>query len=290
MDVAKGEIIVAIDFGEPSIEAARWTANHLARGGQLVLAHAIYAPSPPSFLRGLYPAPDELIEDAKRGAEVRLRELAQSIGRGDAEVIVQVGRPDEVLAKLARDRGAELLVIGAHGQRQGVWKLLGSTAERVVRRGPGSVLLARGIGDHAPRRVMLAIDESESRHIVLAWGTRFAEQGAEIIAVTIVNPLVHGSLVVGAAVQERLRAEQQIEESTREWLLNELRAAKIEGATLHVAFGDAGFEVLSAVKRFNADLLVLGRHGAGGTSGPFMGSVPEFLLRNGTGPVLAAAS
>jgi nucleotide-binding universal stress UspA family protein len=108
--------------------------------------------------------------------------------------------------------------------------------------------------------------------------------------VTIVNPLVHGSLVVGAAVQERLRAEQQIEESTREWLLNELRAAKIEGATLHVAFGDAGFEVLSAVKRFNADLLVLGRHGAGGTSGPFMGSVPEFLLRNGTGPVLAAAS
>src|SRR5690606_34825919 len=105
------------------------------------------------------------------------------------------------------------------GQRQGVWKLLGSTAERVVRRGPGSVLLARGIADHAPQRVMLAIDESESRRPVLQWGRRFAEQGAELIAVTIVNPLIHGSLVAGAAVQERLRAEEQIAESTRDWLV-----------------------------------------------------------------------
>ncbi len=287
--VPKGEIIVAIDFGEPSVEAARWTAEHLASGSQLVLVHAVYAPSPPSFLRGLYPSTDEVIEDAKRGAEARLRDLAQALGLADARIVVVVGRPDEVLANLATEREADLLVIGAHGARRGVWKLLGSTAERVVRRSPGSVLLARGITRDAPGRVLLAIDESEERHAVLAWGRRFAGRGAELVAASVVNPLLHGSVVVGAAIQERTRAEAQIRESTLEWLRDELRKAGLESATPHVAFGDAGFEVLSAVERFKADLLVVGRHGAGGTSGPFMGSVPEFLLRNGTGPVLAAA-
>jgi nucleotide-binding universal stress UspA family protein len=37
------------------------------------------------------------------------------------------------------------------------------------------------------------------------------------------------------------------------------------------------------------ELRVIGRHGTGHSGGPFLGSVAEFLLRNGSGPVLLAA-
>ena len=288
--MANRDIVVGIDFCEPSLTAARWTAQHLARNQPMVLAHAVYTPQPPAFLRGLYPPTDELIDDAHRGAELRLRELGASLGAAELDVVVASGRPDEVLAREAADRKAALVVIGAHGERPGVWKLLGSTAERVVRRAPTSVLLARGLGSRAPQRVLIALDESEQRHAVSAWASRFVREfGAEVVAMHVVNPLSHGAVLVAASAGERRRAEDQIHTRAEEWLHEQLSGAKLDSSTAHVAFGDAGFEVLSAIKRFDADLVIVGRHGAGGTAGTFMGSVPEFLLRNGTGPVLTVA-
>jgi nucleotide-binding universal stress UspA family protein len=284
------DIIVGVDFCEPSLVAVRWTAHHLARNRPLVLAHAVYAPQPPSFLRGMYPPADELIEAARRGAEVRLRELADTLGSAQVEVVVASGRPDEVLAGEAEDRKAELVVIGAHGARPGVWKLLGSTAERVVRRAPTSVLLARGLGPRAPERVLVALDESEQRHAVEAWAARFTHDfGSEVIVMHVVNPISHGAVVIAASAAERRKAEEQMRTRAEEWLRVQLSDGDIGSAATHVAFGDAGFEILSAIKRFDADLVIVGRHGAGGTSGAFMGSVPEFLLRNGSGSVLTVS-
>lgn len=102
----------------------------------------------------------------------------------------------------------------------------------------------------------------------------------------VVNPLSHGAAMIAGSAEERRRAEGQIQARADEWLRDQLREANLESSAVHVAFGDAGFEVLSAIKRFAADLVIVGRHGAGGTAGAFMGSVPEFLLRNGTGAVL----
>ena len=285
--MARGDIVVGVDFCEPSVTAARWTAQHLARGQRIVLAHAVFVPQPPAFLRGLYPPTDELVEDARRGAELRLREFGATLDAPSVDVVVEAGRPDDVLVRVAADRKAELLVIGAHGDRPGVWRLLGSTAERAVRCAPSSVLLARGVGTAAPRRVLIALDDSEVRHAVAGWASRFAKDaGAEIIAMHVVNPLSHGAVMIAGSAEERRRAEGQIQARADEWLRDQLRDANLSAATVHVAFGDAGFEVLSAIKRFDADLVVVGRHGAGGTVGAFMGSVPEFLLRNGTGSVL----
>jgi nucleotide-binding universal stress UspA family protein len=280
-------IVVGVDFGEPSLTAVKWTARHYGSRAELVLAHALFMPEPPSFLRGLCPPASELIEDARRGAESRLQELRVSVDAPSVSLEVRVGRPDEVLLRVAEDRQAELIVIGPHDERPGVWKLLGSTAERVVRGSARAVLLARGLKGEGPRRVLLAIDESEARHQVLEWGARFArELNAEVIAVHVANPLQHGAAMVAGSPQERERAEGQMRERATSWMRAQLTDAGMPDAIPHVAFGDAGFEILSAVSRHRAELVVVGRHGAGGTAGAFMGSVPEFLLRNGTGSVL----
>jgi nucleotide-binding universal stress UspA family protein len=70
----------------------------------------------------------------------------QAGARISAEVLA--GGPHVEIVRLARQIGAELIVIGAHGTADRPPVLLGSVAEKVVRDAPCSVLTVR-----APRQV-----------------------------------------------------------------------------------------------------------------------------------------
>jgi nucleotide-binding universal stress UspA family protein len=94
---------------------------------------------------------------------------------------------------------------------------------------------------------------------------------------------------VAASPSERQRAQEQLRRQAELWLREQIPSAAGEAVGVEACFGDPGLEILSAVERYGADLLVIGRHGARRASGTFLGSVAEFLLRNGSGPVLAIA-
>ena len=289
--MAARHIVVGVDFSEPSLAAAHWTAQHLADDAELVLAHAVCVPEPPRFLRELYPPTQPLIDDARRGALARLDELAAALDVSQVRPEVRVGRrPDEELCRVAEELQADLLVIGPHGERPGIWRLLGSTAERAVRRAPTSVLLARGLPADGVRTILVALDESEITPSVIEWTSQLARRfGAKVVALHVVHRFLHGPTLIAASPSERQRAEDQLRRQAEQWLREQIPIAAAEGGRLEVAFGDTGLEILSAVERYGADLLVIGRHGARRASGGFLGSVAEFLLRNGSGPVLAVA-
>ena len=282
------QVIVGVDFSDASIDAVRWTAEFVAPGAHLVLANAVNVPEPPSFLRGFYPPTEQLTEAARRGAEVRLRELTESLGKHDIEIQVHVGRPEEVLTTLAKEREADLIVVGAHGERAGIWKLLGSTAEHVAQRAPTSVLLARACPPRAPATVVVALDETEMTRHQLAWARYFTrEPESKTVAIHVAKPVPQMRPDSKAAADP---AEEQLRRPAENWLQAQMAAAGIKNGIADVSFGDACLAIPAAVDRFKADLLIIGGHGARPASGPFMGSVAEFLLRNGRGPVLVAST
>ena len=284
-------IVVGVDFTEPSVMAARWTVAHLGDDSEIILAHAICIPEPPRFLRGLHAPTQPLIEDAKRGAELRLRELISSWGVNRVRHDIRVGRPDEVVIAIAQELGAELIVIGPHGERPGIWKLLGGTAERVTHQSPSSVLLARALPAGAVGTVLVALDESEITPAVLDWAARIASRpDATVIVMHIVNPLLSGAVAVNAGTVERRRAEDQLREGSETWLRERIAGTRLEGAVTEVAFGDPGFEILAAVERFGADLVVIGRNSPGRGRAEGLGGTSAFLLRSGSGPVLLVSS
>ena len=287
---AAGHIVVGMDFSALSIAAARWTARHVADGEELVLAHAICIPEPPGFLKGLQPPIEPLVEDARRGAEVRMREIVSSLGGRRVWPEIQVGRPDEVLKEVTSRYRAGLVVVGPHGDRPGIGKLLGSTAERMAREAPASVLLARALRDDGPRTVLVALEESPVNAHVLEWVKRLQRRSkAAVVALHVVNPLTGGAVMRGAGSSERRRAEEQLRLRAEEWLGQQLAAHGLDAATTEVAFGDAGFEILSAAERVGADVVVLGRStpGRGRSSG--IGATAAFIMRNGSGSVLLVA-
>ena len=283
-------IVVGVDFSQSSVAAARWISSHLANDEELILAHAIYVPAPPRFLRGLHPPIEPLVEDARRGAELRLRELSPSLGAARIRHEVRVGRPDEVLIEIAQEYRADLVVIGPHGDRPGMWKLLGGTAERAVWGLPAPVLLARGLPPGPVKTQLVALDESDVTPSVIEWAGRIAtRQAAHTIVMYVVNPLLAGAATFAAGSSERLAAERQIRASGEAWLREQVAGTALEGAALEIAFGDSGFEILGGIQRFGADLVIIGRNAPGRGRMTSLGGTTAFILRNGDGPVLVVS-
>jgi nucleotide-binding universal stress UspA family protein len=140
------KILCAIDFSPPSrfalLQAAELAGSH---GSELVLLHVREVPAVRAQL-GLVPPPLESYEseaaDAWRQLE-RAGKAAEGIARSHVGVQMVEGSPVEDILRIAREREADLVVLGTHGRTGLRRAMLGSVAESVVRRAPCSVLVVR---------------------------------------------------------------------------------------------------------------------------------------------------
>ncbi len=73
-----------------------------------------------------------LEDELKQRAETHLETLAQSLGLSPDSAQVKVGSPRYEIVNYAAENGVDLIILGKHS-RKGFARLLGSTAESVVR-------------------------------------------------------------------------------------------------------------------------------------------------------------
>jgi nucleotide-binding universal stress UspA family protein len=135
-------LICAMDFSETS-NAAVTEAERLAGplGAEIVLLHV--AVDTPLWREGIY-TPDvrKVFESQRQWTAATLTARATELAAKGvrARVVVKSGLPWREIIETAREEDADLIVIGTHG-RSGVNRmLLGSVAERVVRRAPCPVV------------------------------------------------------------------------------------------------------------------------------------------------------
>ena len=287
-------VVVGVDFSEPSQAAARWAAAHFARGAELVLVHVVDVPEPPSFLRGRFPPGERLRETARAGADRRLRELSLTLGATRIWLEVREGRAAEQLGAVAAEYHADLVVAGAHGMRPGPWSRLGSTAELITRHSPVPVLLAQGALDAPPRMLLVGLDDASIAQGVLGWARTLAERfTARVAAIHVLSAPVLESLLTLAAVTSGTPAptipalESGHREDADRWARRLVEGGLDRAtSTSEIAFGDPAPEILAAAHRIGADLILVGRHGAGGARPAVLGSVTAEVLRGATCPVL----
>ena len=65
----------------------------------------------------------------------------QNSGAESPEVLVELGEPDELLYAYAREREADLVVLGTHGRSGLTGVLFGSVAKRIMSRLPCDALV-----------------------------------------------------------------------------------------------------------------------------------------------------
>ena len=137
-------ILFATDFS-PSAQAVLSHAVDLARHYGAVLYTVHVLPHTP-FVEAAQPDPEEI----RLSANQQLPALMRSASLMDVEhkELIEQGEVPEVLSKLVREHGIDLIVIGTGG-RKGLGKLLlGSVAEEVFRNAECPVLT---MGPHAAR-------------------------------------------------------------------------------------------------------------------------------------------
>lgn len=136
-------IVVPTDFSECAEEAFSLTQRVAkALGSEVVLVHVFVAP--PVYGEAMATA-WEAVEDAEKWVAAEIDRWAQRAAKNGIAVrtIMSTGPAAQVIARVAIEERADLIIIGTHG-RGGVSRaLLGSVADRVVRTAPCPVLTVR---------------------------------------------------------------------------------------------------------------------------------------------------
>ena len=137
-------IVCGVDGSEQARHAASAALRLAERlGAQLSLVHVTRTVVPvDSFPMGVdpstYPRSSEL---AFSEAEAAFDSLSSDVTEANVEREVRLGEPAEVLAEVAADCGAELIVVGSRGR--GAWRsaVLGSVSSDVARLAPCPVMI-----------------------------------------------------------------------------------------------------------------------------------------------------
>ncbi len=140
-------ICCPIDFSDAS-RAAMELAADLARrtSAELILLHAYPVPGytfPDGSVVASPKMMQELAEQAQRHLEEWRVEAERIVGAPRVTADRAVGEPAAEILSFASARGVELLVLGTHGRTGLEHALMGSVAERVVRRAHCPVLTVR---------------------------------------------------------------------------------------------------------------------------------------------------
>jgi nucleotide-binding universal stress UspA family protein len=151
-------ILVPSDFSEPAGAALKW-ATTLARefGGEIFLVHVVPEPYAYPWGTELSTLPlTEILAQSEQAASERLNELRSTTGLDSSRIHTRtlVGTPVDQILNVINEERIDLVVIGTHGRGMVGHLLLGSVAERVVRRSPVPVLTVHGEARDASLRGM----------------------------------------------------------------------------------------------------------------------------------------
>lgn len=140
-------VLCPVDFSDGSASAIRYAAFLCKQlGAELTLLHVFEMPSfavPPKGHNSVATASiGESLRQLTEELSQRLMDAKQGLDTGGLGIATSLrdGNPYRVIVEVARDLGADLIVMGTQG-RTGVQRiLLGSVAERVVRAAPCPVI------------------------------------------------------------------------------------------------------------------------------------------------------
>jgi nucleotide-binding universal stress UspA family protein len=143
LDVSWRRICCPVDFSDPA-RAALQVAVALARrfDADLTLFHAYQLPGY-TLPEGSVVASPKMLQELADQAERHLEEwrrLALELGAPRVAILKSVGEPAIEIVEYAKETAQDLLVLGTHGRTGLRHALVGSIAERVVRRAGCPVL------------------------------------------------------------------------------------------------------------------------------------------------------
>jgi nucleotide-binding universal stress UspA family protein len=293
-------VLCPVDFSDCSQHALMHAAA-LARWYEATLTvlhvHRIGVP-PAALAPGVGPVPFDVlvltpVERARLVAD--LQRFTATTGTSGVTVEFKIAEGPTVtsICDEAAAGRADVMVVGTHG-RSGVERLvLGSIAEKLLRKAPCSVLAVppAAAAPPAPRlfsSIVVATDFSESSDRALQYAFSLAQEAdADLTVLHVVDaPQTAGEwvydsidmshLVTAMTEQARARLAEAIPASVRDWC--RVRERLEEGRPFR--------QIVRVAEEQHAGLIVVGVHSSGPVERFFVGSTANQVVRHAPCPVL----
>lgn len=290
MPIAIKRILAATDFspaGRRAVDvAARWA---LRVGAQLRIIHV--AP-PKGWLGGLWGldsgagrtidwhAASALKEVAKQADPQRTLELSTGVLHGAAA---------NSIARAARDYDADLIVVGARGERDAAGERgLGGTSAKLLARAPAPLLLVRR-GTGVAAGVIAAVDLSPRSRAVLEWADAAAADSHLYTYHVYDIPFAARLEAYGLAASAIDVYSQQAQAQHEAELAALVTSIARSGVTTRVVErGDPGILLGRYVEAVRPSVVVVGKHVKQARSSPAssVGSVCSYVANSAAADVL----
>jgi nucleotide-binding universal stress UspA family protein len=274
-------LLIATDFSDEAGAATRRGAM-LARelGLRAVLAHVL----PSSLPAALHPRAAELAGQA-------LERVAHDVSQSEGVRLEPRLLDGDVAALLAQAAGEfDLVVCGARGAGLLRDFALGRTSEHLVRDSRRPVLVVKRAPQAAYRRVVAAVDFSEPSREAAACGAQLAP-GGDFHFVNAFEVEFESTLRLAGAADDKIQGYRQDARERALRAMEEFVAALAlpPGRTWPtVAHGYPPRVVAEQAAKIDADLLAIGKHGAGLLERLLVGSVALQVLERAACDVLVA--
>jgi nucleotide-binding universal stress UspA family protein len=222
------------------------------------------------------------------------QETARELGR-PVDIRLEQGHPAERIVGLARELGADLAVLGSHGEGGVTAWNLGTTVQQVLAMTRGSVFIVHSSpvapSVAIPKRILVPLDGSLRTESVLPTAVRIARScGAEILLVHVVQaPIASSVLRAGAELELATDLAAQLESSARQYLQRVRDRLAHEAPAVRalvVRHPNERQSLLEIAQQEHIDLVVVSAHGVACDPERSFGSVTAHLLTHAHVPLL----
>jgi nucleotide-binding universal stress UspA family protein len=277
------KILVPFDFSDSARQALR-TALHLAGRfeSELTILNVIDR-DPDVEASKLMFLPEDLESrlEEKIQAEVdALIPLAEPSHIRLQPVVRKGKAPLEILLE-AEQQKPDLIVMGSKGKTGLQHLLLGSVAERVLRRATVPVWVCRGQSNRLPEKILVPVDFSAYSREALEEGVRWAKDlNAELYILHVIDLRdLYTHVPIGPTLENDLKREAEMR--LKDWMQFISFPARTE-----VRVGDPVYEIQNSIRENSIDLVLLSTHGRTGLKHMLMGSIAEQTVRYSPCPVM----
>lgn len=146
MDIRLKKILVPTDFSDHSANAMRYGYSFATQyQSELHVLHVVQDVLPYMANVEMSMTPAVLLADMERGAREQLDTVVPEAWQAQLQVTraLRRGSPFVEIIRYAKETDTDLIVMGTHGRSGIAHMLLGSVAEKVVRKAPCPVLTVR---------------------------------------------------------------------------------------------------------------------------------------------------